>query len=181
MKKIDFKNIDWKSAGSLINPRSLDNANIFLEKLPQNTNKCSLIIVAVIWGFTAALGLYTTIKIQEAAELSVELDEAKALSPIVPKIQDKPVPTREVTAFVDELQGIYKGLEIKGNSSNIVVFSRSTAQFGQFREAIGHIQNGGLGWRVNVEKLCVGKECKPNPLAASLKIYKVSVEKVSGN
>ncbi len=178
MKKIDFKKIDWKSAGSLFTPRSLDNANIFLEKLPQNTSKSVLIIVAVIWGFAASLGLYTSIKMQEVAELSVELDEAKALSPIVPKIQNKPVSAREVETFVEELQGIYKGLEVKGNSSNIVVFSRSTAQFGQFREAIGHIQNGGLGWRVDIKKLCVGKECKPNPLAASLKIYKVSVEKV---
>ncbi len=158
--------------------RSLDNANLFLENLPQNTSKSVLVIVAIIWGVAASLGLYTSIKLQEVAELSVKLDESKALSPVVPKIQDKPVSISEIKSFVDNLQNIYKGLEIKNNSSSIDVFARSTAQFGQFREAIGHIQNGGLGWRVNVERLCVGKECKQSPLTASLKIYKVSVEKI---
>ena len=118
-----------------------------------------------------------TVNIQDVSQRSVELKEASALLPAVPRIQDKSVSAKEVKAFVDELQKTYKGLEIKGSSSNIIVSAKSTAMFSQFREAIGHIQSGGLGWRVNVDKMCVGKECKPNPLAASLKINKVSVEK----
>jgi hypothetical protein len=176
-KKLNIKKIDYKVIAKVLNPRSYSNLDVFLESLPQNTNKTLLIITAVIWVSAGVLGLFATVKMQEVSELSVERMEASALLPAVPRIQDKPVSTKDVMTFVDELQKTYKGLEIKGGSSNIIVTSKSTSMFGQFREAIGHIQNGGLGWRVNVEKLCVGKECSPNPLAASLKINKVSVEK----
>lgn len=175
-----FKDLN-QSLSKFMSPKAIDDLNAFLEKMPQNTNKSLLVMTAIIWGTAAALGLYTTVKMQEFAELSIERGEAKALVPVVPKIQDKPVSAREVKTFVDELQEIYKGLEIKGNSSNISIRAKSTAQFGQFREAIGHVQNGGLGWRVDVEKLCVGRECKQYPLSASLKINSVSVEKVSTN
>lgn len=170
-------NFDWRTLNKYLSPKAMDDLNAFLEKLPQNTNKSLLITAGVIWAFAAALGLFTTVKMQEFSKLSVEHEEAQALLPIVPKIEDKPVGAREVKAFVDELERVYKGLEIKANSSNIIITGRSTSMFGQFREAIGHVQNGGLGWRVNVERLCVGKECSQQPLAASLKINKVSVEK----
>ncbi|MFP4097981.1 MAG: hypothetical protein ACLFP8_02515 [Alphaproteobacteria bacterium] len=180
IKNIDFtsiKKLNYKTLVKYANIRSFDNLEVFLEKIPQNTSNTTLIMAACVWAFAGVLGLYTTVKMQEVAQLSVELKEASALLPAVPRIQDKPVRATEVRAFVDELQKTYKGLEIKVNSSNINVSAKSTSMFGQFREAIGHVQNGGLGWRVNVEKLCVGKECKPNPLTASLKINTVSVEK----
>ncbi len=172
-----FKDFDWRSLSNFLSPKVVDNVNDFLEELPQNTSKSLLIITAVIWSCAATLGLYTTVKMQEFSKISLERDEAKALLPAVPKIKNKPVTSNEVLSFVDELQKIYKGLEIKGNSSNIIIQAKSTALFGQFREAVGHVQNGGLGWRVDVERLCVGKECKQYPLSATLKINTVSVER----
>ncbi len=171
-----LKSLNFNSLRKLTTPQAADELNNFLEKLPKNTSKSILIVTGVIWACAAILGLYTTIKMQELSEISAKRQEAQALLPAVPKIQDKPVSSAEVKTFVDELQKTYKGLEIKGSSSNIIINAKSTAQFGQFREAIGHIQNGGFGWRVNVEKLCVGKECKQFPLSATLKINKVSVE-----
>ena len=172
-----FKEFDWRSLNKYASPKAMDDLNIFLEKLPQNSSKSLLIVTAVIWSVAGALGLYTTVKMQELSELSVKREEAKALVPVVPKIENKPVNANAVKEFVDELQEIYKGLDIKGNSSNIIIRARSTAVYGQFREAIGHVQNGGTGWRVNVEKLCVGRECKQYPLSAMLRINSVSVEK----
>lgn len=173
-------NFDPRAFNKYFSAKAADDLNIFLEKLPQNTSKTVLIVAGIVWGCAAGLGLYTTVKVQELSELYVEREEANALLPEVPTLQHKPVARKSVKDFVDELQEIYKGLEIKGNSSNIIITANSTAQFGQFREVIGHIQNGGLGWRVVVEKLCVGKECTPNPISASLKINKVSVENNSG-
>lgn len=173
-----IKSFKWGSLRKLTTPQTADELNSFLESLPKNTSKSILVITGIVWGCAAVLGLYTTVKMQEFAEISVQREEAQALLPVVPQIRDIPVSSKEVKTFVDELQKIYKGLEIKGSSSNIIVNAKSTAQFGQFREAIGHIQNGGFGWRVNVEKLCVGKECRQFPLSATLKINKVSVEKI---
>lgn len=168
--------LNWHSVNKYMSSQAIDDFNTFLEKLPLNTNKTVLIIVGIVWGCGAALGLYTTVKMQEFARISVEYGEEKALVPKVPAIKDNPVSPAEVTKFVDELQETYKGLEIKANASIIVVRSKSTAQFGEFREAIGHVQNGGVGWRVNIDRLCVGRECLQFPLSASLKINKVSVE-----
>ncbi len=171
--------IDWRALNKYTSPKAMDDLNAFLEKMPQNTNQSLLIAAAIIWSFAAALGLYTTVKMQEFAEFSSESEEAQALLPPVPKIQNKPVNANEIKTFVEQLEEIYKGLEIKGNSANITIQAKSTSMYGQFREAIGHVQNGGQGWRVNVAKLCVGKECKQSPLSAHLKISKVTVEKVT--
>lgn len=174
--KMDFKNINWHSLKRIADPKSFDDVNGFLEQLPQNTNKTMLIIAGIVWFAAAGLGLFTTVKIQEFGELSSKREETAALVPTVPQIKDKPVPAQEVASFVEELQETYKGLEIKGNSANIVIRAKSTAQFGEFREAVGHVQNGGTGWRVNVDKLCIGKECKQYPLAVALKINRISVD-----
>ena len=176
MKKLN--EVDWRFLNKYTSPKAMGDLNVFLEKLPQNADKAMLIVSGVVWMGVAALGLYTTVKMQEFSEMSVKKEEAQALLPIVPQIKDSPVPNKELKAFVDELSEIYKGLEIRANSSDIVIQARSTSQFGQFREAMGHVQNGGFGWNVSVDKLCVGKECRQFPLSASLKINKVSVEKV---
>ena len=176
MQLEQFKNIDWRGLQKYANPKAANDLNAFLEKLPQNTNKTVLIIAGVIWAFAAVLGLFTTIKIQEFSKLSAETAEAKAMLPVVPQLKDTSLDSAAVKTFVDELQKTYKGLEISGNSSDIVIRAKATAQFGEFREAIGHVQNGGSGWRVNVDRLCVGKECQQYPLSASLKINKIRVE-----
>lgn len=179
MKLDKLQSFDWRSLNKYTSPKAMDDLNIFLEKLPQNTNKYLLVTVAVIWSTAGLMGLYTAVKMQEFAELSVEREEAQALRPNVPQIKNQAVAARAVQDFVDELQDIYKGLEIKGSSSDIIITAKSTAQFGQFREAVGHIQNGGDGWRVDVSRLCVGRECKQYPLSATLSINSVTVEKVN--
>lgn len=167
---------DWRALQKYTNPQAIGDFNHFLEKMPQNTNKSLLVVAAIVWTVAGAIGLYATVKMQEFATISLEREEAQALVPNVPTIQDKAVDAAQVTQFVDEIQNIYKGLEIKGNSANIVIRAKSTAQYGEFREAIGHVQNGGSGWRVNIDRLCVGKECQQYPLAAALKINQISVD-----
>lgn len=174
-----FKNIKWSTFQRYLTPGAMDDANAFLEKLPQNTSKTLLIVTGVIWSCAAALGLFTTVKMQEFAEKTMESEGQQALLPVVPTIRDVAIRGGEVPALVEEMKEIYKGLQIQGNASSITITANSTGVFGQFREAIGHVQNGGEGWRVSIDKLCVGKECGKYPLGAILKINKVSVENVT--
>ncbi len=173
-----LKKIKWSSFKKYLSPSAMDDANAFLEKMPQNSSKTMLIVAGVIWAVAAALGLFTTVKMQEFAEKTLEKEEAQALLPVVPILRDTAVKGNEVPSFVEDMKDIYKGLEIKGNSSTITITANSTSVFGQFREAVGHVQNGGEGWRVSIDKFCVGKECGKYPLGAILKINKVSVENV---
>jgi len=177
---IDFKKLDMSVVKKLMDPKSSGDLNAFLEKLPQNAGQTVLIAAGIAWAMAGALGLYTTIQAKALTELRAELKEAEALTPIVPKINDVPIAATEVDAFINKVKESYKGLTFTVNGSTIVITSGQTTDFAQFREAIGHMQNGGSGWRVTLEKMCVGRECgQSEKLAVALKVNKVSVENPS--
>lgn len=173
----NFKNFDWRMLQKYMSPKATGDLNVFLEKLPQNAGQTVLIAAGIAWAMAGALGLYTSIQVRALTELRAEYKETAALTPVVPKINEIPIPTAEVNTFVEKVTESYKGLKIQASGSNIVITSSRTGNFAEFREAIGHIQNGGSGWRVSLDKLCVGRECSADQkLAVSLKVNKVSVE-----
>lgn len=175
-----LKSYNWRGLKKLASPHAADDLNKFLEKMPVNVGQTMLIIAAVAWASAAGLGLFVTVQLQQLTELSAKLDDAEALKPIVPTITNEAINAAEVKAFVDSIKDVYRDITIRDNGSTIVLTSTSTANFGQWREAVGHVQNGGSGWRVNVERLCVGRECEREPLAAALTINKVSVKNPNG-
>ena len=152
----------------LMDPKAAGDLNAFLEKLPYNAGQNVLIAGGIAWAMAAAMGLYAFMETKALTELRAKLGETKALQPSVPTVSDVPIDKKDVEAFANELQKIYRGIDIKSNGSTILITSGSTARFTEFREAIGHVQNGGSGWRVSVDKLCVGRECDRIQLAAGL-------------
>lgn len=171
-----FKDFDYRSLKKYMDPKASEDFNRFLEDLPKNTGQTILIVAGVVWAVAGALGLYTSVQVKELTSLRAELENTKALKPPVPKIVDVAVNRDEVEKFAEEMRNIYRGINITGKGSTITITASSTGNYAEFREAIGHVQNGGSGWRVSVESLCVGRECARNPLSASLKINKVSVK-----
>ncbi len=170
-----LKNFDWRSLKKYANPNAADDLNLFLEKLPQNTGQTMLIIAGIAWAAAGGIGLFTTVQLQKLTETRAELQEANALKPKVPQIKDVAVNSKDVEKFVAQMSDIYGGLKVSSSGPTVTLTADSTASFGQFREAIGHVQNGGSGWRVNIDRFCVGRECDKYPLYASLRINKVSV------
>ncbi len=179
---MDFKSFDWRSLQKYLSSQSANDLNAFLEKLPVLAGQSALYAAAIAWASGAAIGLFATVQAKKLTELRATLKETQALKPSVPVIHDVPVPLAEMEKFVTTLSGIYTDLRITQQGSSINIAAPSTANFGQFREAVGHVQNGGNGWRVTVDQLCVGRECDKDKLMATLKVNKVSVEKptVSG-
>lgn len=174
---IDLKNFDWRSLQKYMDPKSSGDLNAFLEKLPQNAGQTVLVAAGIAWAMAGAMGLYASIQARQLTELRAELVKAEALTPIVPKISDVPIDPKEVENFVKKVTKAYEGLNISSNQSTIIITSGQTSNFAKFREAIGHMQNGGSGWRVSLDKLCVGRECgETDKLGISLKVNKVSVE-----
>jgi hypothetical protein len=177
-KLIDsLKSYDWRSLQKFTSAKAAGDFNAFLDKLPQNAGKTILTMAGIAWAVAGATGLYVTIEMKKLTELRTTLQEAKALKPIVPAIKETPVPPQELSEFVDKMGKIYQGVSIKANGSSILITAENTSDFGQFREAIGHVQNGGSGWRVTIDRLCVGRECDREPLGASFNISKISVDK----
>lgn len=176
--KSTFQNFDPRSLQKLTNPQAAEDLNVFLEKLPQHAGQTMLIVAGVVWAAAGAVGLFTTVQLQALTELRVELQEAQALNPIVPTIKKKPVDAASMRRFVEGMTEVYKGLNLKVAGSGLTMNARSTNAYGQFREAIGHIQNGGAGWKIDIDELCVGRECEGGALMAALKINTISVSRV---
>lgn len=173
---MDFKSFDWRALQKYLSPTAANDLNAFLEKLPQTAGQTALVAAGIAWMAAGALGLYTFIQVKAMTELRAQLKETRALKPLVPNLRDVPVPQAEVANFHKSLASTYPNLDIKQQGPNIQIMAKSTSQFGSWRESIGHVQNGGSGWRVSVDSMCVGRECSGNELGVLLKINKVSVD-----
>ncbi|HTK84346.1 MAG TPA: hypothetical protein VL625_04605 [Patescibacteria group bacterium] len=174
-----LKSFDWKSLRKYASPQAADDLNRFLENLPKYAGKTALMAGGIAWAFALTIGLFAFIEMKDLTKLRADLADVKALQPVVPKLKAIPVSPSDVKAFAATLAHIYSDVEIKSNGSEIQISSRSTSNFGEWREAVGHVQNGGSGWRISINKMCVGRECKAggNQLDIVLKISKVSVDK----
>ena len=176
-KSIDFKKFDWHALKKITSPQGANDLNRFLEKMPGTVGQTPLVAVGIAWAVAGAIGLFTTIQVKSLTTLRQSLKETKALQPVVPKIKDVPISPGDLKTFVDTLSSLYPDLVVKQQGAEISISAKTTANFAEFREAIGHVQNGGSGWRVNIDKLCVGRECAHDQLDVLLKISKVSVDK----
>ena len=173
---MDFKSFDWRLLKRYVSPQATQDLNHFLENLPQHTGNSILVAAAVIWACAGGLGLYTFVQSRALAELRTELVNTESVVPKVPKVTNVAESPSQVKDFVESIKGFYKDLEIKANGSSVMISGNDTRFFPEFREAIGHVQNGGPAWRINIETICVGRECKGKPLAIELKVNTVSIE-----
>lgn len=174
---MDFKSFDIGALKKLADPKLAGDLNAYLEAMPEKAGHSILIAAGIVWAVAAAAGMFTTIKVQQLTELRNTVSEAKALVPPVPTIRDQAISSKEVGDFVAAISKIYKNVRITARDNTVTITSNNTRAYGEFREAVGHIQNGGNGWRVSLEKLCVGRECENRTqLAATLKVNKVSIQ-----
>lgn len=174
---MDFKSFDWRSLQRYFSAQASSDLNDFLEKLPQKAGQTVLVAAGMAWAAGLTLGLYTTVQTQSLIEVRSELQNVSTLKPLVPVIRNVPVPQAEINNFGSSLATTYPDIVVKAQGPSLYLSSQTTALFGQFREAIGHVQNGGDGWQVSMDRLCVGRECDREKLAVLLKISKVSVDK----
>ena len=177
LKPADFKKIEWRSLQRLFSPQAANDLNSFLERLPGNVGQTPIITAGVAWGIAALIGVFSFVQAKNLTAMRAELHETKALKPTVPVMIDKPLGSGDLKDFVANLSTLYPDLVIKQAGTIVSVTAKSTANFGEFREAVEEVQNGGANWRVTVNDFCVGRECAHDQLSASLKVSKVSVDK----
>lgn len=168
---------DFRSLQKYLNPRATDDLNRFLEKVPQHAGHGVLIAAGIAWGMAAAFGLFTMMQTKQLTELRENLQASDALKPIVPTITRVAVSKEELKAMIDALKAVYPRMTINENGGKITLQSKDTAAYTEFREALGHVVNGGNGWKVSVESFCVGRECQQNALDAGLKVEKLNIDK----
>lgn len=172
-----LKAINFKALNRYLGPQGMHDLNLFLERLPQHAGQSLLIAAGVSWAVAAGVGLFTFMQARDLSELRAQLQDANALKPLVPVVREMPLEDKTLSDFSDKLSEIYKTLEIRSQGNKITINSTSTASYGLFREAVSHVFNGGNGWKVSLDSLCVGRECKQNALSITLKINRISIDK----
>lgn len=170
---------DFRSLKKYLNPRATDDLNRFLEKVPQHAGHGVLIAAGIAWGMAAASGLFTMMQAKNLTELREKLQASEALKPVVPTLTRVAVPKEELKGMIDALKSVYPKMTINENAGKLTLQSKDTATYTEFREALGHVVNGGNGWKVGVESFCVGRECPQNALDAAIKVEKLKIDKPS--
>lgn len=177
--KFDF---DYRKLQKYASPQAFNDLNDFLESLPVRAGQGVLIAAGIAWAVAGFAIFYAIIQAQQVAELRTELLKAEALVPQVPKIVRESVPDQKIKAFAARVDKAYQNVKVVSSGNTIKVTSGNGRFFGAYREAIGHLFNGGdsrLGetWRIDVKSMCVGRECKGNFLNGEFTVYKLAVDK----
>lgn len=162
-----------------ISPNAYKDLDVFLEKLPQRAGHGIIIAGAIAWLLAGCAVLYASTQASKVMTLRADILKSEALKPAVPMLVSLPVSGQQLQDFAKNLEQLYPQIQISTQGDFIEVKGGKTDVYGAFREAVGHMFNGGKGWRVSVDSLCVGRECQGNiGLAGRFKINRLTVEKM---
>lgn len=173
--------IDFEKLKRYASPNAYKDLDGFLEQMPKRAGQAVIIAGVAAWMMAAACVMYVSIQANHILSLRADILKAESLKPTVPVIAKVPVDGTEVEAFAKKLGELYPQINVIGSNNRIEIRGTSTDKYGAFREAVGHAFNGGPDWRLNVEELCVGREC-PNNLAlyGAFTVYRLRVDKPAG-
>ncbi|MBL8639003.1 MAG: hypothetical protein JNK24_01480 [Alphaproteobacteria bacterium] len=176
-----IQKIDFRAFKKYFAPHAAADFNLFLEKLPVNVGKPALIAAGMSWFMVVCLGLFCVMQMKSLTDLRLEASKQDAIKPMIPVVKLEAVDQKSVKSLVDDMKTVYPDLTFSLASGNLLIQSKSTANYSEFREALGHIVNAGAGWKISVDSLCVGRECKQNALDAKLKIQKLKIDKFNSS
>lgn len=167
---------DLNSLNKYFTTQGMADINKLLEEMPLRAGYGVIIAGAVAWLFAGMAVFYATTIAQDVASIRAELVKSEALKPEVPQLVTTPVAVDEIKSFIEKVNPMYKDINISIKGNNLVMNANSGRYFGAFREAINHAYNGGQGWRLSLQSLCVGRECKDKGfLAGEFKVNRLKV------
>ncbi len=154
-----------------MNPQSIKDFDRFLDSLPLNVGYNAIIAASIAWILAGAAVVFASVEAGKVSKLRSDLLAIEALKPPIPQMEYNNVSKPILETLVKKMEKLYPGVGIIVNGDGGITISGSAVSYyPQFRAAIGHIVNGGRLWRVNVNKICVGRECKGPSLQAELNV-----------
>jgi hypothetical protein len=167
---------DMNTINKYFSAQSANDLNAFIESMPMRAGYGVLIAAGIAWLLAGLAVVYATTVAANVAEIRTELIKTEALKPLVPKISEVAVPDDEIEKFVEMTNPLYQNVNISHDKNAIKFNANSGRFFGAFREAINHAYNGGQGWRLSLQSLCVGRECeKQGFLSGEFTVNRITV------
>lgn len=174
---VALRDFDWRRLQRFTEPQAMKDLDQFLDNLPQRAGKNALMIAAAIWCL-AAIGLFLVFhNAQSLKDIQKQLSIAEGTLITVPKLTYNPIDAQILRPTLEKLKKIYPSLIIEMQDGvAISVKASTTRDFPAWRAAIGDIAYGGQGWKIGVRTLCAGRDCKGEPLQASLLVQNVDIQ-----
>lgn len=173
--------IDQAALKRLLSPSAYKNLDTFVEQLPLRAGHAAVIAGGACLLFAALSVTYVVMQANNIMSLRADILKAEALKPTVPVINKAPVADAEVAAFIKKIESLYSQINLVPAGARVEMRASNVDKYGAFREAVGHLFNGGKGWRVTVEEMCVGRECKNNtPVFGAFTVHTLRVDKPAG-
>jgi hypothetical protein len=167
---------DLNSMKRLFSTRAMKDAEELVMEMPERAGQSILIAGGIAWLIAAAGFVYVTMDAQKLAELRSEVFKTESLRPVVPTIVRQPVDKAQIDGFLAQNNDRYNNVLMEYKNNRLAVRTSSSSAFWAWREAIGHVFNGGEGWRINVHSLCVGRECKGDFLNGQFEVNTLTVQ-----
>lgn len=173
---MDLKKFDVSSLQKYFTPQGVKDLDRFLDALPLNVGTNALIVVGLVLSMAAASVWFTAQETEKVSKLHYDLISVEALQPPVPVLNYTPVKQIVLKPIADKIAKTFAGITTGGQGDGEVTFSaQDTDYFPQFLAAISYLQRGGKNWKVQISKLCVGRDCKTGGhLSATMKVETVT-------
>lgn len=169
---MDLNKINWAGVvQKYTSPHAIKDFDLFLDALPVRVGYNALIATGLVWALGAAAIWFTSKETEKVSQLHTSLMEVEALRPPVPVLQYVPVSADTLQPLAKKIMETYKGINLSATTAGAVTVSASdTDYFPQFLAAISYLQRGGKNWKVQINSLCVGRDCVSSKLDAKLKV-----------
>lgn len=162
---------DFKSLQKYANPQAMKDFDRFLDAMPLNVGYNALIAAGIAWVLAGAAVMFASMEASKVTSLRADLMEIESLKPPIPELEYLPISASSLSGLAKKMEKLYPGISILvGGEGKVTISGSAVSYYPQFRSAIGHFQSGGKSWHVNVNSLCVGRECKGPSLQADLRV-----------
>ena len=170
--------LDMNTLKRWVNPRAYKDLDTFIESMPEKAGKNTLIAAGIVWAAAGMLFLLNLTEANTLANLRGQYYSESVLQPKVPKIVKKPVDSKKMIDLAEKLNDLYPNVNIQAQGNGLTIKSSSLNSYGQFREAVAHTNAINKDWSPSVRELCIGRECKAEPLKMVVVFDEVEIANV---
>lgn len=172
----DF-NISMATIQKYTSPQAMKDLDAFLDNLPLNAGYNALIAAGIVCLMGALSVWFSAVQLQNVSKLHTELTNVQALQPPVPTLRYAPVNATVLKPLIGKITATFKGIKMVATDGTVKLTAPDTDYFPQFLAAISYLQHGGRNWKVKIQNLCVGRDCKNDKLYAEFKVEMVQFGK----
>jgi hypothetical protein len=131
-----------------------------LDKALMSLDKATLLIVGVTWLVALAAMGFAFLAVREAAALKVKAETARALEPILPKINRLPLSKDQYTPLMDRLKKEFPMLAYEITPApTLRIYGNNGEDFISWLNAVSYTDSMISSIRWTMISFCVGSEC----------------------